>query len=69
LDDKHIGIVQSLLAAGRPPLQLVVLAVEQAAQQSGMPITEIWRNVERLAAAVCYRRPDAWVMTGLGANP
>lgn len=51
------------------PLQMVVMAVEQAAQQSGMPIGTIWRNVERLAAAVCYRRPGLWGMTGLGAQP
>jgi hypothetical protein len=51
------------------PLQLVVLAVEQAAQQSGMPIRETWRNVERLAATVCHRRPGVWRFTGLGAQP
>ena len=51
------------------PLQLVVLAVEQAAQQSGMPIRDIWCNVERLAAVVCYRRPGVWFRTGLGAQP
>lgn len=51
------------------PLQLVVQAVEQAALQSGVPIREVWRNVERLAAAVCYRRPQVWVVTGLGAQP
>lgn len=29
-------------------MQTVVLAIEQAAQQSGMPISEIWLNVSRL---------------------
>lgn len=30
------------------PIQIVVLAIEQAAQQSGVPIARIWRNVARL---------------------
>lgn len=31
------------------PIQLVVMAVEQAAQQSEVPIATIWHNVERIA--------------------
>ncbi len=30
------------------PMRIVVLAIEQAAQQSGMPISEIWANVRAL---------------------
>lgn len=30
------------------PIQIVVLAIEQAAEQSGVPIARIWRNVARL---------------------
>ena len=30
------------------PMQLVVMSVEQAAQQSGVPIARIWRNVAQL---------------------
>lgn len=30
------------------PMQLVVMAIEQAAQQSGVPIAGIWRNVAQL---------------------
>lgn len=33
------------------PLSIVVMAIEQAAQQSGVIITEIWRNVDQIAAA------------------
>ncbi|WP_334666684.1 hypothetical protein [Streptomyces cyaneofuscatus] len=30
------------------PMQIVVMAIEQAAQQSGVPIARIWRNVDQL---------------------
>lgn len=33
------------------PLSIVVMAIEQAAQLSGVPITQIWRNVDQIAAA------------------
>lgn len=33
------------------PLSIVVMAIEQAAQQSGIAITQIWRNVDQIAAA------------------
>lgn len=33
------------------PLSVVFMAGEQAAQQSGLPIAEIWRNVDQMAAA------------------
>lgn len=33
------------------PLTIVVMAIEQAAQQSGVAIAEIWRNVDQIAAA------------------
>jgi hypothetical protein len=33
------------------PLSIVVMAIEQAAQQSGVPIAQIWRNVDQIAAA------------------
>lgn len=33
------------------PLSIVVMAIEQAAQQSGVAIAEIWRNVDQIAAA------------------
>lgn len=33
------------------PLSIVVMAIEQAAQQSRVPIAQIWRNVDQIAAA------------------
>lgn len=33
------------------PLSMVVMAIEQAAGQSGAPIAQLWRNVDRIAAA------------------
>lgn len=41
------------------PIQVVVLAVEQAARQSGTPIETIWRNVA-LIAGMQSRRQTAW---------
>jgi hypothetical protein len=38
------------------PMQLVVMAVEQAAQQSGVPIARIWRSVEQLNSRLQGRR-------------
>lgn len=33
------------------PIQVVVMAIEQAAQQSGVAIAQIWRHVDQIAAA------------------
>lgn len=33
------------------PLQVVVMAIEQASNQSGVAIERIWRNVDEIAAA------------------
>lgn len=33
------------------PLSVVVMAIEQASEQSGVAITQIWRNVDQIAAA------------------
>lgn len=41
------------------PIQIVVLAVEQAAQQSGLPITTIWRNVAQIADELQSQRITA----------
>lgn len=41
------------------PIQLVLLAVEQAAQQGGVPIATIWRNVARIANEMQSRRITA----------
>ena len=38
------------------PIQIVVLAVEQAAQQSSVPIATIWSNVAQLADEMQSRR-------------
>ena len=46
------------------PIQLVVLAVEQAAQQGGMPIATIWRNVARIADGIQSRRITASMVGG-----
>lgn len=43
------------------PIQLVIMAVEQAAQQSGTPIETIWRNVERIAG-MWSRRQTLWMV-------
>lgn len=43
------------------PMQLVVMAIEQAAQQSGMPISDIWGNIVQLNRTVHGRRLDAMV--------
>lgn len=53
----HIGCFLGEVSA-----QVFVLAIEQAAQQSGMPISEIWRNVAQLNEALqplTQRRPLA----------
>ena len=42
------------------PLQIIVMAVEQAARQSTFPIDEIWRNIERMALEMQLRRIEAW---------
>jgi len=42
------------------PIYLMVMAVEQSAQQSGIPIQTIWRNVERIANGMRSRRKVAW---------
>lgn len=41
------------------PIQLVVMAIEQAAQQSGVPIARIWRSVALLNKAQQGRRLGA----------
>jgi hypothetical protein len=41
---------------GEAPMQLVVMAIEQAAQQSGVPITRIWRSVAQLNRTLQGRR-------------
>lgn len=41
------------------PMQIVVMAVEQAAQQSGVSIATIWRNVAQLADEMQSRRITA----------
>ena len=38
------------------PMQLVVMAIEQAAQQSGVPIACIWRSVAQLNSTLQCRR-------------
>jgi hypothetical protein len=38
------------------PMQLVVMAIEQAAQQSGVPIACIWRTVAQLSSTLQRRR-------------
>ncbi len=38
------------------PMQLVVMAIEQAAQQSGVPIAFIWRSVAQLNSTLQGRR-------------
>jgi hypothetical protein len=43
------------------PIQIVVMAVEQAAQQSGTSIETIWCNVERLAVELQSHRKAAWM--------
>ncbi len=51
----HIGCFLSEVSA-----QVFVLSIEQAAQQSGIPISEIWRNVARLHESMLppyQRRP------------
>ncbi len=45
------------------PIPIVVMAVEQAAQQSGTPIHTIWRNVERIANEMQSQRKAAWAIT------
>ena len=38
------------------PLPVVVMAVEQASHQSGVPIAQIWRHVDGIAAALASAR-------------
>jgi len=44
------------------PIQCVVMAVEQAAQKSGVPIDVLWRNVELISEQTRSRRNGAWTM-------
>ena len=44
------------------PIQCVVMAVEQAAQKSGIPIEVLWRNVELISEKTQSRRNGAWTM-------
>ena len=43
-------------------IQSVVMAVEQAAQKSGIPIEVLWRNVELISEKTQSRRNGAWTM-------
>ena len=43
-------------------IQSVVMAVEQAAQKSGIPIQVLWRNVELISEETQSRRNGAWTM-------
>ena len=43
-------------------IQSVVMALEQAAQQTGMPIEVLWRNVELISEKTRSRRHGAWEM-------
>jgi hypothetical protein len=45
------------------PIQLMTLAIEQAAQQGACPITTIWKNVEKLAVEIDHYRTEAWKIT------
>ncbi len=51
--------VRHLLGEAR--LQVVIMAVEQAARQSGAPIEVIWRNVERIEDEMQSCRKGAWM--------
>jgi len=44
------------------PIGMVVMAIEQAAQQGSIPIQTIWRNVERIANEMPSRRKVAWAI-------
>lgn len=46
------------------PIQIVVMAVTEAAHRSGMPIEEIWRNVAQLARRHSDCRRDLWTRRG-----
>lgn len=43
-------------------IQSVVMAVEQAAQESGIPIAVIWRNVAQISEKMQSHRNGAWTM-------
>jgi hypothetical protein len=45
------------------PIQLVTMAIEQAAQLGGCRITTIWQNVEKLAEEISRNRTEAWKIT------
>lgn len=56
LDEFHAHVGHFLDDA---PIQLVVITIEPAAQQSGVPITHIWRSVALLNKARRGRRLEA----------
>lgn len=43
-------------------IQSVVMAVEQAAQESGIPIAVIWRNVAQISEKMQSHRNGAWTV-------
>lgn len=53
----HVGI---FLDEGSLPV--IVMAIEQAAQQSGVQLATIWRNVAQVGAEVQSRRIAAWMI-------
>jgi len=55
-DGYHAHMVHFLNEA---PMQLVVMAIEQAAQQSGVAIARIWRSVDQLNNRLQSRRLGA----------
>lgn len=42
------------------PYPITLMAIFQAAENDGIPMSVIWRNVEHLARSVAARRPDLW---------
>jgi len=55
-DGYHAHVVHFL---NEVPMQIVVMAIEQAAQQSGVPIARIWRSVDQLNSSLQSRRLGA----------
>ncbi len=77
-DELKVGVLSQILVTGdvpsqwhshvlqlldEAPIQLVIMAIEQAAQQGDCPITTIWQNVERLAVEIGQYRTEAWKIT------
>lgn len=59
---EYLGHIRHLF--DEVPVQVVVQAAEAAANQAGVAMAQIWRNVERAADSAGAARADLWNQAG-----